>query len=425
MDARENKVLKLAVRAGEIMLKSGGEVYRTEDTVKRICYAAGMCNVECFITTTGVIVSLDDHRDKEAEIQTAVKRIKVVSTDLEKVSQIHGFVRRFAALNHHTEVDIDKGMEELERIDATVGFTLPIRFAAVVLIAAFFTLMNNGSVIDGLFTVGAAAVTYLFTLLLKRLPINYFIVVFCSCFLAAGLSLLFYSLGYCSSFSAMVIGSVTIFLPGAAITNAVRDMLSGDMLAGVARGAEALLVTVAIAGGVGLMLNIAPVPVPLDTQAPFIFPLEFLFAFLGTIGIAIIVNIPRRYLLIAGLIAGSGWLVYELILMTGNSRIIACFLATCSIALIAEVATRLSKDAATLFIIPAIYPLVPGKVMFAAMLEMINDNIESALSIGAEAILLAGSIAVALLVVISLTRIVSLAYRGIRKISSSDSGTID
>ena len=84
--------------------------------------------------------------------------------------------------------------------------------------------------------------------------------------------------------------------------------------------------------------------------------------------------------------------------------------------MIAEVATRVTKNTATLFIIPAIYPLVPGKIMYAAMLEMINHNQDAAFSIALEAVLVAGSIAVALLVVISLTRIIAMAYGRIREL---------
>ena len=45
-----------------------------------------------------------------------------------------------------------------------------------------------------------------------------------------------------------------IFLPGIAITNAVRDSLAGDLLAGSARATEAALIAVSIAAGVGIVL---------------------------------------------------------------------------------------------------------------------------------------------------------------------------
>ena len=47
-----------------------------------------------------------------------------------------------------------------------------------------------------------------------------------------------------------------LLVPGLAITNAVRDSIAGDLISGLARGAEALLIAVAVAlgNGLGMML---------------------------------------------------------------------------------------------------------------------------------------------------------------------------
>jgi uncharacterized membrane protein YjjP (DUF1212 family) len=48
----------------------------------------------------------------------------------------------------------------------------------------------------------------------------------------------------------IIIGGIMPLLPGVALTNAVRDMIAGDLVAGLARGAEAVLIASAIAAGV-------------------------------------------------------------------------------------------------------------------------------------------------------------------------------
>ena len=418
MEVSKNIVLMLAVRAGEIMLKSGAEVYRAEATIEQICHACQYPSVQCFITPTGIFASLGEN-DTQVEVQTIIRRVKRLSIDLEKVSLINAFVNRLMSMESHSEESLAKSLEELDRIDAVGGFALPLRLCAMVLIGVFYTMMNSGSLLDGLSTIVVGVVAYLFSLWIKRLQINHFIVVFSSCFLAAGLALLVFNIGFCSSLGAMIIGSIIVFLPGVAITNAARDLLSGDMLSGVSRGAESLLAAIAIAGGVGMLLKLAPPPVHADIQSQFILPLEFLFAFFGTMGVAVIVNIPRRYLVAVGLIAACGWVVYELAMDVGNSRLLGCFLGTCTIALLAEIATRLTRDAATLFIIPALFPLVPGKVMYGAMLRLLDNDLDAAMASGSEALFMAGGIAIALLVMISLTRIFSSLYRRIRKQEAS------
>ena len=49
----QKRILILAVRAGELMMKSGAEIYRVEDTITRICKAGRISYVDVFATPTG------------------------------------------------------------------------------------------------------------------------------------------------------------------------------------------------------------------------------------------------------------------------------------------------------------------------------------------------------------------------------------
>ena len=55
----------------------------------------------------------------------------------------------------------------------------------------------------------------------------------------------------------MVIGCIMPLLPGVAFTTAVRDAIGDELLSGISRGVEALLVAVAIASGVGVSLGLS------------------------------------------------------------------------------------------------------------------------------------------------------------------------
>ena len=46
-------------------------------------------------------------------------------------------------------------------------------------------------------------------------------------------------------------------VPGVAITNGLRDFISGDLIAGTSKVAEAILIAVSIAVGVGTVLKLA------------------------------------------------------------------------------------------------------------------------------------------------------------------------
>jgi uncharacterized membrane protein YjjP (DUF1212 family) len=410
VEQHNNRVLLLALKAGEILLESGAEVYRVEDTVTRLCRACKIPFVECFVTPTGIFLSVGQDGEKQ-EVGTALKRVHHVGIDLEKVSRVNAFVREFTS----TELSVDEGLRRLKDIEATKPFSLLVRIIALAFVGSFFTIMNGGGFTDALCGLVVGILTFLLSMGIERLQINRFISIFASCFVCAALSLLAFNLGFGNSLSSIIVGGITIFLPGVAITNAARDLLSGDILSGVSRTAESLLVAVAIAGGVGIFLRMAPAPLHPDVLSDFGLAPEFLFALFGTMGVSIVVNIPRRRLLLASFIAACGWVVREALQNNSYSPIIACFVAACAVAVIAEIATHFTKETATLFIIPAIFPLVPGKGMYDTMTHLIVSDYSAATALGLQTLFVAGTIALGLLVVISLSRIADVAYQSIVK----------
>ena len=67
-----DKVLHIATFAGRIILESGGETYRVEETICRICAAYGIRYAESFVTPTGIMVSVYDENNYTT---TLVKRV--------------------------------------------------------------------------------------------------------------------------------------------------------------------------------------------------------------------------------------------------------------------------------------------------------------------------------------------------------------
>ena len=54
----------------------------------------------------------------------------------------------------------------------------------------------------------------------------------------------------------VITGCIMLFVPGVAITNSIRDFLSGNMLSGVARLAEACIIGVSLAAGAGVIIEL-------------------------------------------------------------------------------------------------------------------------------------------------------------------------
>ncbi|WP_158695022.1 threonine/serine exporter family protein, partial [Staphylococcus simulans] len=52
----------------------------------------------------------------------------------------------------------------------------------------------------------------------------------------------------------ITISGVMVLVPGILITNAIRDLMAGELLAGMSRGMEAALTAFAIGAGVAIIL---------------------------------------------------------------------------------------------------------------------------------------------------------------------------
>ena len=246
------KALILAVRAGEIMMKSGAEIYRVEDTIERICKACRIHYVEVFATQAGIFVSLDSG-DDDSDMYTYIKRIKGGGdTDLTKISEINRFSREFTT----TDLSVEAGMKRLKEIDHIKPLPVPVRLLGAALVASFFSLLFGGNILDFLCAILIGSVSYLLSLLLNRYSINFFIRGFCCCAVAAFLALSATSAIPHTHYNSIIIGAIMIFVPGVAITNSIRDFLSGDMLSGVARATEAFIIAISLAAGVGMVMKL-------------------------------------------------------------------------------------------------------------------------------------------------------------------------
>lgn len=247
----QKRILILAVRAGEIMMKSGAEIYRVEDTITRICKAGKISYVDVFATPTGIFVTLDEGK-RDSDVFTYVRRIKGSKTDLSRISDINRFSREFTT----TDLSVDEGMEILTEIEAKPAFSFPLQLLGAGLIAAFFCILFDGSAIDAADSFIIGGFSYTLSMVLSRIDLNFFIRGFMCCLAATFLALLAVSLGIAQSSSAIVIGVMMIFVPGVAITNSMRDFLSGDMVSGMARLSEAVIIAVSLAAGAGIMLKL-------------------------------------------------------------------------------------------------------------------------------------------------------------------------
>ncbi|RGF83380.1 threonine/serine exporter [Blautia sp. OF03-13] len=85
-------LLDTAVMAGEILLESGAETWRVEDTMLRMLRMSGLKTADVLALTTGFMVTLDD---PSMDSMTVMRSVESRATDLNRIHAVNQLSRDF------------------------------------------------------------------------------------------------------------------------------------------------------------------------------------------------------------------------------------------------------------------------------------------------------------------------------------------
>ena len=134
------------------------------------------------------------------------------------------------------------------------------------------------------------------------------------------------------------------------------------------------------------------------------------FSFSTTVAFAVLLQAPRKTLPISGIIGAVGWVVFLYVRREmGSSSFYANICATLILSLLSELAARVFKQPATVFVIPGIFPIVPGLGMYNGMAQLIENNYEQGISLLLTAGLDAAAIALGIMFTGSFFRVLKIS----------------
>nr|WP_207710411.1 threonine/serine exporter family protein [Clostridium senegalense] len=135
--------------------------------------------------------------------------------------------------------------------------------------------------------------------------------------------------------------------------------------------------------------------------------LAFIYAFISSLGFGILFNVRGKDLFFASLGGGLSWFVYKLAILNGLSDVLALFLGTLMVSIVAEICARVFKNPVTVYLICGLIPLVPGSGMYYTTFEAVKGNYSAALTKGIQTLFNAGSISVSVMFVSTLSRLLT------------------
>lgn len=241
------ELVGLVLTAGELLLTCGAEMARVEDTIERMGRAAGFVQVESYATPTGLFVSLHDPSGK---VYTRVKRIRGGHSNIALIAEVNSLSRAFAA----GKISAEHVRAELERLKQS---GVPDSFVRQLIGgggALAFAIMMGGSWLDGLV---AGLVGTLVLMVVARMESGFPKVIqsLGGAIVASGVITII-SRFVALNTNVATLGAVMVLAPGMVITTAIRDLLGGELVSGLSRSAEALVIAVAIATGVAVVLSL-------------------------------------------------------------------------------------------------------------------------------------------------------------------------
>lgn len=244
MDAQ--LLMKTAALAGELMLCSGAETYRVEDTMHHILKTADNLEMaEVLVIMTGITATI---KQKDENVISIVKRVNSRSTNMSRIMEVNDISRRYCG----EEITLEEAYKELSGLKKNIYSRLENRLGVLGICVGFAIFFGGGireimvTLLVGLVLTGCMTIG-------EKMQFHAFLQDVFGAFGIAVSSLLFSNL-IKVNLDTVIISSIMPMVPGVAITNAVRDTLQGDYLSGGARVLEAFLKAAGIAVGIAIGL---------------------------------------------------------------------------------------------------------------------------------------------------------------------------
>lgn len=236
------KVLSLALDLGKGMVKCGAEINRVEDTVIRICYAYNIRRTEVFSVISMIYATVFSD---DGKTHTQMRRIYSNAVNFRRLENLNSLSRKICS----EKPDIDIARTELEQILSDTKKIDIFICLGYIVAAMSFTAFFGGSLLDSLASAPIAVILYLMSIYIKAKGANFLFFTAVSSLIIGFLSELFVHIGFGNNADMIKIGSVMLIIPGLMLINSVREMLCGDIMSGLLRLLESVIIALAIACG--------------------------------------------------------------------------------------------------------------------------------------------------------------------------------
>ena len=232
-----NEQFDNAVLMGAEIVENGGEISRAEETVDRICKSFGADNVHVFIIPS--LISVTATIDGK-EI-TSTRRIYKNDLNLGALEEINSISRKICC-------------EKISNCRINYHYNIIFTIFCVMLATGSFCIFFGGSLLDAVIS-GIAGNLINFMPYSKK-SFNIFSRTLVEATISGILSFLPSIFGLNTHPDKIMIGTIMLLIPGMSIGAAMKDLMSGNLIAGILQLTEAIIIALAIVLGFSISLLI-------------------------------------------------------------------------------------------------------------------------------------------------------------------------
>lgn len=399
-------LMELASELGSQLAVAGAETFRIEESIVRVLAAYGL-DSRVYSVPHSLFITI--MVPGELPINQLC-RMKNIGTDLDSVEKYSNLCRRICIEKPEPRIALE-WLKDTEKERKQYSF--PIVLLGHILVAGGLCVFYGGNTADCLCAGLCGLFLGLVDRFLSKFNSNAFFQKIASGFLMALFAYALAGLGLSRNIDTTVIGTLMLLVPGLLFTNAIRDLIFGDVNSGVNRIVTALLIAAAVALGTAAAWNTAkylwdmPVLPAALVHRDLITCTAILVA---CVGFLFVWNIHGSG---AWLCALGGFMTWAIFCFADNNSCnyaMCCFISTLFAASYAEVMARIRKYPAISYLVISLISLIPGSNIYFTAQQAIQKNMDGFLQEGTLLIVTAGIMAVGIILVSSAARIIHLLH---------------
>ena len=239
-------ILCSALDIGQLILVSGGEISRVEDTISRICKAYGARHTEIFCLTSYITAAI---RMPDGSYSNQSRRVKDSSNNMYRLELVNALSREIC----QKPLPLSEVQMRIKEIKKSDPYPKWVYIIAAMVGAGMYCLFFGGSLLDFLVCSVICGLVMTFSVF-KPQSIGNSAYIFISSIFAGFLSHVSVLIGIGENIDKIMIGTIMILIPGLSFGNSLRDLICDDTLSGTMRLIQTLKLAIIIAVGYGISI---------------------------------------------------------------------------------------------------------------------------------------------------------------------------